>query len=52
MSDIRVTCTAAPGVYLISDGATVIATVHRASRDAAEAMADAAKPFFAERVSA
>lgn len=52
MSVLRVTCTAAPGVYLISAGSTVIATVARASREVAEAMAAAAEPFFAEQVSA
>lgn len=39
MTALRVTCTAAPGVYLISDGATTFATVHRGGREFAEALA-------------
>lgn len=39
--DLRVTDTAADGVHLISDGQTVMATVHRGGRELAQKMAAA-----------
>src|SRR5690606_18618736 len=39
--DLRVTDTAADGVHLISDGQTVMATVHRGGRELADTMAAA-----------
>lgn len=39
MSELRVTCTAAPEVFLISEGRTTVATVYRGGRELAEAMA-------------